>query len=214
MPRRRTPLSTDYPFHITARTNNRERFPGKLDYVWRVFSNELWLQAKLYALRIHAFVLMPNHFHLLASSPEREIGLCMREFLSSSTRIINAKNQRTGRVFGGPYSGSLIQDPYYFLHAYKYVIRNPARAKLCSFVGQYAFSTYACSIGLRHLPIPLCMPEWNLAAFLPQDAESMDLWLNKPHRSEENEALRKALRRKEFSMPAHRSSRRADWFEL
>lgn len=35
MPKRKTPLSTEFPFHITARANNKETFPGDLGFIWK-----------------------------------------------------------------------------------------------------------------------------------------------------------------------------------
>lgn len=210
MPKRRTPLSTDFPFHIGARSNNREHFPGDLQFIWDTFTGELLLQHLLYGIRIHAFVLMANHFHLLVTSPHRPIGLLMRDFLSSATRIINCRNRRTGHITGGPYFGSLINDPTYYLHAFKYVIRNPVTAGICDTVSEYPFSTYGRSLGFGHLPFPIFPPNWDLDAYLPQDVESMDAWLNKAHRAEEVERIRKGLRRKEFSISPRRSNRRED----
>jgi len=208
MPKRKTPSSTEFPFHITARTNNREPFAGELGFVWKTFTGELLIQHHLHGIRVHAFVLMPNHFHLLVSSPSRPVGDFMRDFLGSSTRIINCRNQRTGHITGGPYFGSLISDPTYYLHAFKYVIRNPVRGGLIVYPAEYPFSTYSNSLGFGHLGLPIFPPNWSLDHYLPQDPESMDTWLNKPHRMEELELIRKGLRKKEFDRSTKRTSRR------
>jgi len=208
MPKRKTPASTEFPFHITARANNREQFPGEIEFIWKTFTGELFIQHHLYGIRVHSFVLMPNHFHLLVSSPCRPVGSFMRDFLGASTRIINFRNQRSGHITGGPYFGSLISDPTYYLHAYKYVIRNPLRAGLVEHAAEFPFSTYSRSLGLGHLSLPIFPPAWSLDEFLPQDPESMDTWLNKPHRTEELELIRKGLRRKEFDISPSRTSRR------
>ncbi len=132
----------------------------------------------------------------------------MRDFLGSSTRILNCRNQRTGHVTGGPYFGSLISDPTYYLHAFKYVIRNPIRAGLVTYAAEYPFSTYSNTLGLGHLVVPIFPPNWSLDNYLPQDPEAMDAWLNKPHRKEELELIRRGLRKKEFDIAAKRTDRR------
>ncbi len=208
MPKRRTPASTEFPFHITARANNRENFPGELEFIWQTFAGELLLQHLLYGVKMHAFVLMPNHFHLLASSPERPMGSFMRDFLGSSTRIINCRTQRTGHLTGGPYFGSLVSEPVYYLHAFKYVVRNPVRAGLCEFVADYPYSTYGCTLGSAHLPFPIFPPSWSLDEYLPQETEAMDAWLNRAYQKEELELIRKGLRKKEFKVVADQDTRR------
>lgn len=116
-----------FPYHVVARVNNREHFPGELAFAWKVLTSELYLQTVLYGMRIHAFVLMPNHFHLLITSPEIQIDKSMKEFLSSSTRIMNTGNRRCGRVFGARYHWSSVQNAMYYAHALKYIYRIPLR---------------------------------------------------------------------------------------
>lgn len=214
MPKRRTPPSSDLPFHITARSDNREPFPGDLEFIWKTFSGELLLQHRLHEVLIHAFLLIPNHFHLMVTSPNRPIGAVMRDFLGSATRIINHHNRRSGHLTGGPYFGSLITDPTYYLHCYKYVLRNPVRAELCRQVSDYPFSSYGLSMGNGHLPFPLHAPNWSLDLYLPQSQASIDAWLNKPHKKEETETIRKALRKKVFKIPVNRTTRKPEKLDL
>lgn len=213
MPRRRPEKNREFPYHINARANNREPFPGDREYIWKTFTGELFLQHVLHKVRVHAFVLMPNHFHLILTSPEKDLGDVMRDFLASSTRIINAKTRRTGHILGGPYFATLIKDPLYYLHAYKYALRNPVKANLCKQVIDYPFSTYHEVLGYRPLRVPVFPPGWSLDAHLPQDLEWVDHWLNRAHRSEEAEAIRRALRKKEFAFSPRASSRRRKHFE-
>lgn len=214
MPKRRTPLSTDYPFHITARANNREPFPADLEFIWKTLTGEIFIQHVQFGIRVHGFVLMPNHFHLLVTSPLRPIGSFMRDFLGPSTKIINARTQRTGHLTGGPYFGSMITDPTYFLHAYRYVIRNPVRAGLSAHAGDYSFSTYNRWLGFGHLPFPIFAPAWDLDRWLPQDVESMDAWLNQPTAAEEVERIRRGLRKRTFKLPVNRSTRKQESISL
>lgn len=209
---RRTLLRTsEYPYHIYARANNQEAFPGELRYVWKTFTGELFLQQVLREVRVHAFVLMPNHFHLLASSPGMDISLVMRDFISASTRILNAKSQRSGRIFGGRYGWTLVTNAAYYAHVYKYVIRNPAKAGLCECVSDYPFSSYAGEIGNVPLPLRILPPNSGFDKFVPCEAQRRDDWLNDPHPAELNEAIRKGLRKKEFKInPARRTRRKLD----
>lgn len=199
----------DHPYHINARVNNREQFPGELDYVWKTLTNELYLQTVLYGLQIHAFVLMPNHFHLLVTSPEICIGKSMQEFLSSSTRIINTKNKRSGRIFGARYFWSTVMNPIYYAHAFKYVYRNPVKAELCTDVFDYPYSTLYGLYGCAHLPLPIRPPQLELDRYLVAKSQAeMEAWLNCAYLKKESDGIRKALRRKVFSLPVDRETRR------
>ena len=183
-----------------ARANNREEFPVALNYSWKTFSGELFLQQVLHGLRVHAFVVMPNHFHMLATSPFRDVDLIMRDFISASTRILNVKSRHSGRIFGGRYNWSLVSNPYYYAHVLKYVIRNPVKAGLAAKAGDYPFSTYSGEIGTVRLPLAISEPDETLGSLVPKDFEARDLWLNEPHPSELNRAIRTGLRSKEFKV--------------
>lgn len=208
MPRKKLIRCPSLPYHLTARANNRETFHGELSYAWKVFTDELYLQQVLRGVRVHAFVLMPNHFHLLATSPHCGIDLVMKEVLGSATRILNTRYRRSGHVFGGRYHWSLIGEPDYYAHALKYVLRNPVKAGLCSSVSDYDFSSHSGLMGRVYLPLSITPPGGPLVRLVPQSFEAMDVWLNTAHAAEHNEAIRKALRRKEFAFAVSKARRR------
>ncbi len=208
MPRKKLPQSPEYPFHLMARGNNREPFSCGNEYAWKTLSGELFIQQVLHGLKVHAFVLMPNHFHLLATSPTRNIDEIMRDFLSSSTRIMNSRTRRSGRVFGGRYFWSVVTGPNYYAHVLKYIYRNPVKAGLSAAIAEYPFSTYAGLLGAVPLPLVISPPENRLADSLSSEVGSLDLWLNTPHSVEMNEAIRKGLRQDEFQIDPCRKTRR------
>lgn len=210
MPRKKTPPSGNFPFHISGRVNNREKFPGQLRYHWKLFGNELYLQCIANQILVHAFVLMPNHYHLLISTLTAPISHVMRDLLSSYTRIVNAKYSRTGHLFGGRFNRSLIRNPYYYAHVLKYVYRNPVKAGICDRVGDYPFSTYSALTGRHRLEIPIQRPLEGLDRLVPytEDLIPSDEWLNQPHPAEASEAIRRALLKKEFGLPVNPKSRK------
>jgi putative transposase len=208
MARRNFFRTQEFPYHLTARANNREDFPALARFIWKTFTGELFIQQVLHGLKVHEFVLMPNHFHLLASSANRDMNLVMRDFLSSSTRIINHRTRRSGRIFGGPFHWSVVGDARYYAHVTKYVIRNPVKAGLAGSVAEYQFSTYSCALGLSPLTVRLSRPSGSLDRLIPRDVQERDTWLNRPHPYEINEAIRKGLRRKDFQIKPDAISRR------
>jgi len=182
-----------------------------MQFAWKTFVGELLIQQALYGLKIHAFVLMPNHFHLLASVEGRDVDMVMRDFLSSTTRIMNHRTNRTGRVFGGPYFWSQVTDSTYYAHVLKYVIRNPVKAGLSSTVADYPFSSYAGLLGAIPLPLRITDPADHISKMVETEVENLDRWLNIPHSSELNEAIKKALRWEEFEIfPSKKTRRKLD----
>jgi putative transposase len=209
MPRPLRLYSPDFPYHISSRCNNREHFPGDLSFAWETFTSELYLQTVLRKVQIHAFVLMPNHFHLLATSPNCSISEVMGTFLVSCTKIMHARNRMSGRIFGTRFYASLVSDPNYFAHALKYVYRNPVKAGLTASVEDFPFSTLPSLLGQSVVTVPIVRPANGLDSYLPRpdQFEAFRKWLNTPHRSEEAFAIQRALRKKEFKLGLDRRTR-------
>ncbi len=84
--------------------------------------------------RVHAWVLMDNHFHLLVETPEANLATGMKLLLGSFSQGWNRRRLRRGHVFQGRYKSIPVNasdsDPYYFRIAADYIHLNPARAGL------------------------------------------------------------------------------------
>lgn len=201
MPRKLLLKSKTHPYHVTARSNNKEPFPCSLEKVWEIFSTEIQEISAVFSVKTHAFLLMPNHFHLLLSTTKEDLGVVMRLFMAKITKKINSKTGRSGRIFGAAYHWCLIDNESYYDCALKYVYRNPVKAGLCSFVESYPFSTLPGILGSTHAEIvispaighELNVPGGNYFYFLK--------WLNKPFLSEENQAIDGGLKKQRFGSP-------------
>jgi putative transposase len=75
----------DQPYFITARNNNREDFPLPLEVMWSIFSDYLFLLHEGFQFKIHAFILMVNHLHLLVSDPEGKLSKGMQCFMKETS---------------------------------------------------------------------------------------------------------------------------------
>jgi putative transposase len=157
MARRRLVRTEWLPYHITARVNNKEAFPLPLTEQWRVLSNECVLLRVLFEIELHSVVMMPNHIHMILTtpSPEYDLGRAMCMFMSQFTKQTNLRTGKSGHLFGGSYHRSAIQNSRYYYHAFKYLYRNPVRAGLCERVEDYKFSTFAGLCGEMDLTVPL-----------------------------------------------------------
>ena len=103
--------------------------------------------------RVHAWVLMGNHFHLLLETPEANLVSGMRMLLGTFGKAWNIRRQRQGHVFQGrykavPVAGEGAADAHYFKSVADYIHLNPARAGLAG--GSHGkLADYAWS-SLRH----------------------------------------------------------------
>ena len=103
-----------------------------------------------FEVAIHAYVLMGNHFHLLAT-PQTADGLAqmMQSVGRRYVRYFNDRQRRTGTLWEGRFKSTLIQSERYLLSCMAYIDLNPVRAGMVSSAGDYPWSAFAHSIGRR-----------------------------------------------------------------
>lgn len=188
-------LSNEYPIQITVRRNNKEDFPIPLSDAWSIFSNYLFFIHHSFGVKIHSFVLMSNHFHLIASDPESNLSKAMAIFMKETSKELNRQSNRINRIWGTPFHSCIIEDTNYFLSAYKYNYRNPVAAKICKKVEEYPWSTLQILLGKKHGIIPLVEDDT-----LMSDPDGTLNWLNEAYLEKEAEAIQLATRKKIFTL--------------
>lgn len=190
--------SNIHPYHVTCRSNNREHFWCDLPLVWKVFANKLIEITEIHSARVHAFVLMPNHFHLIVSTPEDDLGKIMQRFIGSVTKTLNYLSGRSGRVFGAKYHRSIILTENYYDYALKYVYRNPVKAGLIINAEDYRFSTLRSKLNNELIEFPL-FPALDQCVLIPQKNKTEFLeWINRPFLYEQEQALYESLKKQSF----------------
>lgn len=202
-------VSSDFPIHITARSNNRENFPCPTQVVWNVLSDYLHILPSGFGVKICSFVLMPNHFHLIVRDPSCNMSAAMAYFMRETSREIGRISNRINKIWGGPYFSSVIDSDLYYLRAYKYVYQNPLRAGLCTNVQDYHFSSLATLLGKIRGIIPLECDE-----MLMGDCESTLSWLNNEYSEDEIGDIKGALRRKNFKIRIRPETKKHSPLEL
>jgi putative transposase len=82
--------------------------------------------------RIHSYVLMGNHYHLLVETPEANLCAGMKWMQSTYTIRFNVRHKQRGHLFQGRYKAVLVdgEDGTYFRTASDYIHLNPVRAGL------------------------------------------------------------------------------------
>lgn len=142
-----------FPHHVIQRGNNRQAiFATVADY--RVLLDLLEENAKKFDVAVHAYVLMSNHFHLLAT-PKTADGLpkMMQAVGRSYVRYFNDTQKRTGTLWEGRYKSTLIQTDRYLLACMAYIDLNPVRAGVVVRPQDYPWSSHLHYLGVRIDPL-------------------------------------------------------------
>nr|WP_315473731.1 transposase [uncultured Rhodoferax sp.] len=152
-----------HPHHVIQRGNNRQ--PICLDNAdFQTLKDVLGECARQHQVAVHAFVLMDNHFHLLATPPTDEALPKMMQALGRSyVRYFNDRHQRSGTLWEGRYKSTLIESDRYLLACMAYIDLNPVRAGMAAHAADYPWSSYMHYAGMR--PDRLLTPHplvWNL----------------------------------------------------
>jgi putative transposase len=138
-----------YPHHVIQRGNNKQAiFTTTADY--QRLLDLLEENAKKFDVAVHAYVLMSNHFHLLAT-PKAADGLpkMMQAVGRSYVRYFNDAQKRSGTLWEGRYKSTLIQTDRYLLACMAYIDLNPVRAGLVVQPQDYPWSSYLHYLGVR-----------------------------------------------------------------
>jgi putative transposase len=139
----------NHPHHIIQEGNDRQLiFRDDEDY--QRFLGWLKESAREFKVAVHAYALMPNHLHLLAS-PSTEEGLArmMQRVGRYYVPWFNQKYERLGGLFRGRFKTSLIDSERYFMTCSRYIEFNPVRSGVVSDPVDYRWSSYAHHAGVR-----------------------------------------------------------------
>ena len=138
---------TGYPLHVIQRGNNRSIcFRESGDYVLYLgLLNEL---APLFGCDIHAYVLMPNHVHMLLTPqvPEGPSRL-MQNIGQRYVPHFNRLHARSGTLWEGRFRASVIESEGYLFACQRYIELNPVRAGIVAHPWEYEWSSYRANAG-------------------------------------------------------------------
>lgn len=174
-----------------------------MDFVWSIFCQELNRTSCDHQLLVHSFVLMSNHFHLIASTPLANISDCMQQFMTRTSRHLTRSGNRINETYAGRHYKSILIGSQAFECAYKYNYRNPVAAGICKQVQEYRYSSLFNLLN----PVQQSFPISEDLLLLSEPRQTMQ-WLNTPPEPEKLEAVRFALKRKYFKLRGSRNGRK------
>ena len=138
------PLRIQYPnawYHVMNRGRRSENiFSDKKDYL--MFINVIKESVELWNVRVAAYCLMPNHYHILIQTPDENLSRCMRHINGVYTQRYNRLYDCDGQMFRGRYQSILIDADSYLLQLVRYIHRNPLKAGLSENLNSYTWSSH------------------------------------------------------------------------
>jgi putative transposase len=168
MPRRPRLTLPSVPLHLIQRGNNRQDcFFADEDY--RFYLDCLAEYAGATGCRIHAYVLMTNHVHLLVSADQASApGALMKALGQRYVQHVNRKYARSGTLWEGRYRSCPTQEETYLLVCHRYIELNPVRAGMVGHPADYRWSSHRANA--HGVANPVIRPHQIYAALGPDAA--------------------------------------------
>ena len=148
------PLRIEYEgahYHVTTRGNERKAIFRDDTDRWK-FIELLGRAVEQFDIRVHAYVLMDNHYHLLVETRRAGLNRALRYLNGVYTQSFNRRHRRVGHLFQGRYKAILVEKESYWLELSRYIHLNPWRVKRSIEPIKYPWSSLGSYLGTRALP--------------------------------------------------------------
>ena len=187
MPRIARALADNCLYHIINRGNGRQQVFHK-DGDYRAFIDLMLHAREKHPIRIYAWCLMPNHFHLLVQ-PEQadQLNKYMQWLMTSHVRRYHSHYKSSGHVWQGRYKSFIVQNDDYLLTVTRYIEANPVRSGLSATAVQWPWSSHKSRSDATENNHPDALP-----FPLPEDWEA---YVDTPLTDKEIEKLRNSVNR-------------------
>jgi len=150
MPRKPRLFLPGVPVHAVQRGVNKSPIFFE-DFDYQEYLKYLKQESDKAKCRVHAYVLMTNHVHLLLT-PENtnSISELFQGIGRHYVPYINKKYQRTGGLWEGRFKASIIDSENYLIGCMRYIELNPVRAKMVEKPETYRWSSYRANAQGEH----------------------------------------------------------------
>src|SRR6266498_5545404 len=148
------PLRIEYEgahYHVSSRGNERKAvFRDATDR--KKFLELIGRAVEQFDIRVHGYVLMDNHYHLLIETPRAGLNRALRFLSGVYTQAFNRLHKRVGHLFQGRYKAILVEKDSYLLKLSRYIHLNPWRVKRSMDPIKYPWSSLGSYVGARAAP--------------------------------------------------------------
>jgi putative transposase len=165
------PIRVEFPgavYHVMARGNERrEIFRDDRDR--QRFLETLGEVVSQSGLSVHAYCLMPNHYHALIGTPRGNLSRAVGWVQATYTARFNARHRRRGHLFQGRFKAQLIEADEYGRWLIEYIHLNPVRPRRrgglvpqerAAELARYEWSSHRDYAGLRRKPVAWLCQDW------------------------------------------------------
>jgi len=115
--------------HVYNRGRRKEPMFDHIDAcgLYRDLLSEL---PRRFDLKVHAFALMPNHYHLMLETGSVPLSTAMQWLVGRFVQKLNKRRGWDGAVFRGRFANKIVTGDAYWMHLVAYLHLNPVRAGL------------------------------------------------------------------------------------
>jgi REP-associated tyrosine transposase len=117
----------------------------RIDADFELFIQLLRIVERRFGWVIHAYCLMPNHYHLVVETPLPNLPAGMQYLNGVYAQGFNGRYGRVGHLFQARYEARVLEGDEYARIATRYVLDNPVKAGLCEKASDWPFSW--CALG-------------------------------------------------------------------
>lgn len=163
MPRVARGLVDGFIYHVLNRGNGGQQIFHK-DQDYEVFISLMKEAKNRYPIKLFAYCMMPNHFHIVAM-PIKAVDLSkwMQWLMTSHVRRYHCYYGTSGHIWQGRYKSFIVQQDNHLLTVLRYVEGNPVRAGLVPSAKLWLWSSHRERINRSHSAfvneIPVELPE-------------------------------------------------------
>lgn len=156
-------LADNIIYHVINRGNGRQEIFHK-DKDYEAFLKLMNEAKRRYSVKLFAYCLMPNHFHMVLM-PERgrELSRWMQWLMTSHVRRYHKHYGSSGHVWQGRFKSFMVQEDVHLLMVLRYIEGNPVRAKMVSSAKEWKWSSHGEVIGMRERKlideVPIGLPK-------------------------------------------------------
>jgi putative transposase len=133
-------------YHVILRGNRRQKiFADTRDRV--SYLERIEHYRRRFGFIIYAYVLMPNHVHLLIETKRVGLSRIMQGVQSTYTQWYNRRHRTVGHLFQGRYKALLCDRDKYLLELVRYIHLNPYRMRKGLNPWKYRWSSHRAYLG-------------------------------------------------------------------
>jgi len=153
----------NHQHHIIQRGNDNQRIFKDAEDI-AMFRATLSEAVKKFDVAVHAYVFLPDHFHLLVTPPSDDALSCMMQWIGRHyVPYFNRRHQRAGSLWQGRFKSLVIDSGQYFMLCSRYIELSPVHEGLVTDPAEYAESSYLHHTGKLVDPLIIDHPlYWNL----------------------------------------------------